>query len=179
MASTTQPSVTSTAPNKLATASTTRARFSSTPSPRSTTASPSPSSRSAPDGSVDTERIELSPRRDVRVIEGELDELLKGPTDGAPSDDYLLLRLTDRKAILDAIGKLRQVYPNVLHLERPGLQSGQSAELKGGDHLKRSEVDLYKDFYQEVTGNELIDGGEELFNEVVAALLQAKGEGGA
>lgn len=132
-----------------------------------------------PDGSVDTERIELSPRRDVRVIEGELDELLKGPTDGAPRDDYLLLRLTDRKAILDAIGKLRQVYPNVLHLERPGLQSGQSAELKGGDHLKRSEVDLYKDFYQEVTGNELIDGGEELFNEVVAALLQAKGEGGA
>ena len=74
---------------------------------------------------------------------------------------------------------MRQVYPNVLHIERPGLQVGQSAELKGGDHLKRSELDLYKDFYQEVTDNELIEGGEQVFNEVVASLLEAKGGGAA
>jgi len=130
-------------------------------------------------GSVQVERIPLSPRRDVRVIEGALDELLKGPSDGESRDDYLLVRLSDQKAILDAIGKLRQVYPNVLHLERPGLQAGRSADLKGGEHLKRSEVDLYKAFYQEVTGNELIEGGEEVFNEVVASLLHGKGEDAA
>lgn len=127
-------------------------------------------------GAVTVERIELSPRRDVRIIEGALDELLKGPAAGEPADDYLLVRLSDQKAILDAIGKLRLVYPNVLHLERPGLQAGESAELKGGDHLKRKEVDLYKDFYKEVTGNELIEGGEKVFQEVMQSLRRAEQE---
>jgi exonuclease SbcD len=127
-------------------------------------------------GSVSVERIELSPRRDVRIIEGELDELLKGPAAGVATDDYMLVRLTDQKAILDAIGKLRQVYPNVLHLERPGLQAGQSAELKGGDHLQRKEIDLYKDFYEEVTGNELMEGGEKIFHDVMESLRHSERE---
>ena len=130
-------------------------------------------------GSVSVERIELSPRRDVRIIEGALDELLKGPTSGESAEDYLLVRLTDQKAILDAVGKLRQVYPNVLHLERPGLQVGQTAELKGGDHLKRSEIDLYKDFYEEVTGNELIEGGEKVFDDVMQSLRNSEREDAA
>jgi exonuclease SbcD len=130
-------------------------------------------------GSVSVERIELSPRRDVRIIEGALDELLKGPTSGESAEDYLLVRLTDQKAILDAVGKLRQLYPNVLHLERPGLQMGQTAELKGGDHLKRSEIDLYKDFYEEVTGNELIEGGEKVFDDVMQSLRNSEREDAA
>jgi exonuclease SbcD len=128
-------------------------------------------------GAVAVERVELTPRRDVRIIEGELNGLLGGPGKGESAEDYLLVRLTDRRAILDAVGKLRQVYPNVLHLERPGLQAGKSANLSGEDHLRRSELELFKAFHEEVMGDDLVEGGEEAFLEVVESLGRADREG--
>jgi exonuclease SbcD len=128
-------------------------------------------------GVVGVERISLTPRRDVRMIEGVLKDLLQGPAAGESADDYLLVRLTDQQAILDALGKLREVYPNVLHLERPGLQAGRPAELSGRDHLKRSELELFKAFHEEVTGSDLIHGGEQAFLEVVESLRKAEREG--
>ncbi|MDX1655452.1 MAG: exonuclease SbcCD subunit D, partial [Candidatus Competibacteraceae bacterium] len=121
-------------------------------------------------GRVRVEPIELSPRRDVRIIEGALKELLQGSGPGQSPEDYLLVRLTDRQAILDAMGKLRRVYPNLLHLERPALQVGMPAGLRGGDHLKRSELELFRAFYQEVAGTELIQGGERALLEVLESL---------
>jgi exonuclease SbcD len=111
------------------------------------------------------------------MIEGVLKDLLQGPAAGESADDYLLVRLTDQQAILDALGKLREVYPNVLHLERPGLQAGRPAELSGRDHLKRSELELFKAFHEEVTGSDLIHGGEQAFLEVVESLRKAEREG--
>ena len=128
------------------------------------------------DGAVRTERIALSPRRDLRVVEGALDELLAGPPDGASREDYLLVRLTDRRAILDAMGKLREVYPNVLHLERPGLQAGPRADAAGRDHRTRSELELFRAFHREVTGDDLLPGGAEALGEVVESLRRAERE---
>ncbi len=114
-------------------------------------------------GNVNVELVELNPRRDVRMIEGYMEDLLKGPAGGESAEDYLLIRLADRKAILDAVGKLRQVYPNILHLERPGLFAGGSSKERSIDHRNRSELDLFKDFYEEVSDAPMIDGGEEVF----------------
>lgn len=81
-------------------------------------------------GVTKIEQITLLPSREVRVLEGEIDALIaQGRTD-KNADDYLLVRLTDRHAILDPMGKLREVYPNVLHLEKPGM-----LETRGGSSL--------------------------------------------
>lgn len=121
-------------------------------------------------GNVEVERMLLLPRRDVRIIEGSMEEILAGPANGEPADDYLLVRLTDRKAILDAVGKLREVYPNILHLERPGLLAGVASDARGGDHRNRSVLDLFKDFHSEITSEPMIEGAEEVFEQVVEAL---------
>lgn len=127
-------------------------------------------------GSVKVERVPLQPRRDVRVIEGKMAELLTGPVKSESADDYLLVRLTDRKAILDAVGKLRDVYPNVLHLERPGLMIGAVAGGPAKDHRNRSEFDLFKDFYAEITSEPLIDGSEQVFKKAVDAIRRTDRE---
>ena len=127
-------------------------------------------------GGVEVERIELTARRDVRIIEGDLESVLKRDGDSGSADDYMLIRVSDRKAILDAIGKLRQVYPNTLHVERPGMQLGEKKKMSGGDHLKRSEVDLFKDFYQEVMGLEIEPESAKAFEQTVAAIRQDERE---
>ena len=127
-------------------------------------------------GKAKVERVSLSVRRDVRVIEGDLESILQRHGDDGATDDFMLIRLNDRKAILDAIGKLRQVYPNTLHVERPGMQMGEEKQRSGSDYLKRSELDLFKDFYLEVTGLEMESDSVTAFEHTVEEIRRAERE---
>lgn len=61
----------------------------------------------------------LKPKKDLREIEGYLEELLDPAFYEKQScNDYLKVTLLDEGALIDPINKLRQIYPNVLHLER-------------------------------------------------------------
>ena len=105
-----------------------------------------------------------------------MEELLAGPARGESADDYLLVRLSDRHAILDAVGKLRDVYPNILHLERPGLMAGVASATRGKDHRNRRELDLFRDFHAEITSEPMIEGAEEAFEKVVESLRRVDQE---
>jgi len=123
-------------------------------------------------GKTTLEKIPLSPRRDVRCLEGYLKDILAGPKNGENREDYVMVTLKDTGAILDAIGKLREVYPNILHIERPYLFEG--GELRGprGDHRHISEMDLFSSFFEQVTGVPL--SGEEAgaFAEIVESFYR-------
>jgi exonuclease SbcD len=127
-----------------------------------------------PPGQLSVEQCRLEPRRDLRVIEGMLDDLLARPV-GA-TDDYLLVRLQDRGAILDAMGKLRSVYPNVLHLERPGLESVGPARGGGREQLERGDRELFAAFFQQVTGDLLETREARVFDDVYDALERSDRE---
>jgi exonuclease SbcD len=118
-------------------------------------------------GAVTVERIPLTPRRDLRIVEGRLADLLGGPAAGESADDYLLVRLTDKEALLDPMGKLRQVYPNILHLERPGLLEAGELATAGRERLKRGEQALFASFFEQVTGDPLGDAQRALLAEVI------------
>ena len=128
------------------------------------------------DGKASVEKVALSARRDVRIIEGDLDSILSRKNDKQSANDYVLIRLSDHKAILDAMGKIRQVYPNALHIERPGMLMGEEKQRSGGDFLKRDEVDLFKDFHQEVTGLELEAESESSFAAALTEIRAAERE---
>jgi exonuclease SbcD len=105
-----------------------------------------------PEGGASIELLPLSAMRDVRIIEGELDALLEAGKTDLQREDYLMVRLLDKKAILDPMGKLRAVYPNVLHLERTGLMANNSQLAIGRDHIKKGELDMFTDFFSQVSG---------------------------
>ena len=96
-----------------------------------------------------------------------MNEIIKDAKKDKNSEDYLLISLTDKHAILDPMGKLRQVYPNVLHLERPGLMSSGEQKLAHRDLLKKGELSMFKDFYQQVQ-DEGLDKEQE---KVLATIL--------
>jgi len=107
------------------------------------------------DGDVKVEGIELKPRRDLRCIEGYLDEILKGPKDGESSEDYLMVTVKDGKAIMDIMEQVRKVYPNVLYIERPQLLAGGNLCGPDKNYRKMSEFDLFSSFYRQVTDSEI------------------------
>jgi exonuclease SbcD len=127
-------------------------------------------------GGVRAEAIPLTPRRDVRIVEGSLDELRARPEEHGPLHDFLLVRLTDRTAILDAMGKLRQVFPNVLHLEQPALFRTGDVEVAGRERLKESEGELFEGFFREMTGDDLTEEESRAFQEIVDELHRTERE---
>lgn len=119
---------------------------------------------------IDIRLLPLTSMRDVRILEGELDTLLaQGKTD-ANREDYLMVRLLDKHAILDAMGKLRAVYPNVLHLERTGLMAGQQQVALSRDHIKKGEMDMFCDFFSQVSGESLTQAQQAVMDDLLTKL---------
>lgn len=130
-------------------------------------------------GKTYVEEVLLTPRRDVRCLEGFLEEILAGPVNDENRHDYLKVTLKDSGALLDAIGKLRSVYPNVLHIERPFLDSGGELRGPGGDHRMLSEADLFSSFFEQVAGISLTSSQLKIFADTVENLYRMEREGQA
>ena len=107
------------------------------------------------EGECKIEHIPLVALRDMRSITGSFDDIILEAKNDTNASDYLLINLTDTHAILDPMGKLRAVYPNVLHLERPGLMSPKPQRLVHRDLMKKGELAMFKDFYQQTINEEI------------------------
>jgi exonuclease SbcD len=129
-------------------------------------------------GACRVSRARLAPRRDVRCIQGNIADLLKGPKVSEGREDYLSVTLLDRGAILDAMGKLREVYPNVLHIERPVLSAAGAGPPGKMDHHKVSDEQLFGSFFKEVTGEELKDEERAAYAATTAEMRRREREEG-
>lgn len=99
----------------------------------------------------------LRPLRNMRRIKGTLKELLEPKAYEAVSvEDYLHVTLTDEGELIEPMGKLRTVYPNVLSLdiEIKERQTGESKTSAGEGYKNKSKLDLFSDFYKDMTGQE-------------------------
>ncbi len=122
-------------------------------------------------GGATVERIALKPRRDLRIVEGTLDAILAAGTSDPRRDDYILARLSDTGALLDAMGKLRTAYLNALAIERPAL-IGDGPGRAAADHRRIRIPDLFASFHQETTGLPLDAAGRAVLERIVEGLEQ-------
>ena len=125
-------------------------------------------------GPARTEPLPLSPRRDLRRLRGTFEDLMKGPQ--GPPDDYLFLDLLDEGPVLDAMARLRQVYPNIL-----GIQPAASLPLAGDAeeirHLRDLNPDqLFRAFFQEIQGRPMDDEEAAIFLDVSRRVLQGESQ---
>lgn len=90
----------------------------------------------------------FSCRRDVRMIQGTLDELCDR-TKQSGFDDYVFAELSDELIRVGAIQRLKSVFPNVLGLRYLNLQ-GQSAETRAVQikAAERSAESLFAEFFE-------------------------------
>ena len=101
-------------------------------------------------GSVTICERELIPRHDLREIRGTYEELTARKNyEGTATEDYIHVVLTDEEDILDAIGKLRVIYPNLMKLSYDNKRTRSSNIIEDvRDVEKKSPVELFEEFYE-------------------------------
>ena len=88
----------------------------------------------------------LKPLRDMREIECSLEELLKKECEIGNPEDYMHVILTDEEQILDAIGKVRTIYPNVMQISFKN--RFESIQMKEDQISDQSPIELFEQFYK-------------------------------
>ena len=129
-------------------------------------------------GTVSPRLIPLNARRDVRNLEGSLADLIAAAPNDTCRDDYLRVTLTDDGALLNALGRLREVYPNVLQLERRFLQADTMSTLGESAARRResTETDVFAGFFREVMGATPNEEEVALFHEALTHLQRVENE---
>ncbi len=121
------------------------------------------------DGEVEVTRVPVEPLRDLRRIEGTLSDLLAVAPQGH-ADDWIVATLLDKGPVFDAMAKLRQHYPRMLHLERPELELEHAIQLPGSDHAQLSIEELFGAFFEQVTGEPLSEAESAALEGALAEL---------
>lgn len=112
-----------------------------------------------PKGELTISKHPLTPLHDLRIIKGPIEELLRtGREEAAGTEDYILAILTDEEEIYDAIGQLRQVYPNLMGLDFENSRTGQASysQIAASEDVSgKNPMDLFAAFYELQNNNEL------------------------
>ncbi len=128
---------------------------------------------------VTVTRRYLTPIREMRCIKGQLRDLIRPETvgaEGVSSEDYIQATLTDREELIDPIGVLRSVYPNVMQiLSQRYEEAGRDNYVSRLQDRRREPQELFGDFYEMLTGEKLSESQRELARDVAERLLSPEG----
>ena len=99
-------------------------------------------------------------------------ELMEEKVDLGNREDYMQVILTDEEEILDAIGKVRTVFPNVMQirLENRRYEKNQAVHAEEPDAFRQDPMHLFSEFYELQNNIELEEEEgrklESIFEEV-------------
>lgn len=102
-------------------------------------------------GEISVELKPLEPLRDMRIIEGPIDRLLsKEVYSQGNCDDYIKAVLTDEEELYDAIGRMREVYPNVMRLEFKNSRTDRASDysLEAKEVENKTNLQLFEEFFE-------------------------------
>lgn len=128
-------------------------------------------------GACSVEAVALRPRRDLRRVMGAFDALLRGEVDFGPRQDYVVVSLIDHETVVEGMSRLRQIFPNIIHLERPQLPaSGEMRRLVAPEGTLRDD-ELFAEFYRALTNTDLNPEHARVFAEIVQQMQTEAREG--
>ncbi|SHE95905.1 exonuclease SbcCD subunit D [Alkalibacter saccharofermentans] len=118
-------------------------------------------------------KIPLTPLRDMVEIKGPLKDLLDPENHKHQGlDNYIHATLTDNEEIIDAISKIRSVYPNVMKIDFENSRTKTvEADSVAKDVTEKTSFQLFEEFYKINNNEEMEDKQKEL----VRGLLENMG----
>ena len=127
---------------------------------------------------INIRQEELRPKRNMRIIKGPLDELIKaGLEDCSNREDYIQAILTDEGEIIDPIGKLRSAYPNIMILKREEKKDiGTSLTAASKGYKSKTELELFEEYYDRLGSGEFTEEKKEVIRDVVNEVFREEGK---
>ncbi len=102
----------------------------------------------------------IEPLRDLKILTGCFDELMKSKT-----DDFVSIKLTDKEFIIDPYARLKNNYKNILEIEFINLNLDFKESFKVSK--KMSPENLFKSFYKFVVGEKIKDVEAKFLKHVI------------
>lgn len=116
-------------------------------------------------GNVKTEKIPLTPQKDVRIVEGTFEELKNFPR----TEDYICAKLTKRE--INVQDKLAWNFPHLLSVEYifpQNFSTDSVSASKFGDGI--SVLDYFADFFKIQTGEDLNSDYREAMSDFLTEI---------
>jgi exonuclease SbcD len=109
----------------------------------------------------------------MREIKGTYDELtLLENYEGTSRDDYIHVVLTDENDVMDAVGRLRVIYPNILSLEYRNKRTGRETQIEKLNHVERkTDMEVLETLY-EMQNNQKMNDAQRGFSEELFKAIQ-------
>ena len=115
-------------------------------------------------GNVRVRTRPLIPLHDMREIRGSYEEVVSRDFyRGTAVDDYLHITLTDEEDILDAMGKLRAIYPNIMRLDYDNRRTREGGQLPEKVQRAKSPLELLEELYA-LQNNQPMSGEQREFS---------------
>jgi len=125
---------------------------------------------------LDYKLVPLKPLRDMRVIEGPIEELLKKENyQGTNLDDYIMAIVTNEEPIYDAIGQLRRIYPNTLRLDikNSKTQNELGNSFSNVEKIRqKNEFELFEEFFEFQNNVQLTDKQKDIMSEIITSIKE-------
>ncbi len=118
---------------------------------------------------LDIELLDLEPLRDMREIRGSFDQLMD-PLNylAQDQDDYVKIVLTDENEIVDVMGKLRTIYPNIMNLTYDNKRTKEEKKIRTDKtNMKKDPMDLFEKFYKLRNNVDLDQEKKEIMTEII------------
>lgn len=126
-------------------------------------------------GNVSITALPITPIHDMREIRGEMDQLISSEAaESADKEDYLRVILTDEEEMIDPMGKLRSVYPNIMSIDFDNTRTSidLSAISADAEEVERlSPYELFHAFFLETQG--CVMSGEQA--EIAREMMETEG----
>ena len=125
-------------------------------------------------GEVSVKKRPLVPLHRLRKIRGSLEELMEqGSAEGAQAEDYIQAILTNEEELIDPIGTLRSVYPNICQIVLSKReQEIRLSAMQRHAIRRKSTAELFADFYSLVRGSEMDEARKQVTEETVKRVEQ-------
>lgn len=123
-------------------------------------------------GSLAVRTLPLTPLHDLVKLKGSYMELtdLKFYSE-LNRQDYFHITLTDEYDVVDALQKLRTVYPNLMQLEYANRRTQLDAEILADEAVEqKSELELFAEFYKLQNNMELSSQQEKIVQDLINSL---------
>lgn len=119
-------------------------------------------------GSINVQEYRIDYLREMRIIRGDFDDILKVAQEDQAKEDYIHIELTNEEEIFEGLQKLRQIYPNIMTFKYVNSKTGAN-DLESIRDLSDSKnpLQLFEDFYYQRLGSEITESKRDIIDSAM------------
>lgn len=126
-------------------------------------------------GDITIDEIPLTPVHELREIRGTFEEIKeKGREDEGDVNDYIHVILTDENDVIDAVSKLRVIYPNLMSLTYDNKRTREQRVISDVKDIERkSPIDIFEEFYEKQNNQPMSDEQRDFIQECIESVWRS------